>query len=290
MGQRTCSTWSERNLPWWPPFAAIVAGVLLLTLSAGWQASPSAAEPARPAEIEGLIKQLGSVRYEEREAASKALEEIGVPALDALLKAAADDQDAEVRKRAGEVAQRVELRMRAEVLAGVRKHGGRLTAWSGRHHLGPGLEIDLSGTLFADQDLATLRWLKDARILDLSGTRVTDAGLPHLRPLRELRQLGLRGTGVTDAGLAHLAGMDTLEDLDLSHTRVTDAAFAHLRGFPRLWSLNLRGTRVKGEGLAGLEELSCLDVADTPFTDAGLTRLKGRQNLVVRHFRVAGSL
>jgi hypothetical protein len=50
-------------------------------------------------EVERLIKQLGSDRFRQREAATKRLEEIGEPALDALYKAA-DSADAEVRRRA----------------------------------------------------------------------------------------------------------------------------------------------------------------------------------------------
>ena len=62
MGQRTCSTWSGRDLPWWPPFAAAVLAGVLLTRSAVWQPSLFAAETARPssAEVKRLVEQLGS--------------------------------------------------------------------------------------------------------------------------------------------------------------------------------------------------------------------------------------
>src|SRR5262245_6531410 len=57
--------------------------------------------PAKsPADIERLIKQLGSDDFNEREAASKALETVGDPALEALRKAAAGNPDAEIRHRA----------------------------------------------------------------------------------------------------------------------------------------------------------------------------------------------
>jgi len=56
--------------------------------------------PANPAEISRLIRQLGSNEFDEREAAGKALAAIGRPALDALLKAVAEGDDAEIHKRA----------------------------------------------------------------------------------------------------------------------------------------------------------------------------------------------
>ncbi len=81
----------------------IVAGVLLLTQLAVWQTSPFAAEPAStsPAQVERLVEQLGSQQFEEGEAASRALEKIGYPALDALKKAA-QSEDRETRRRATE--------------------------------------------------------------------------------------------------------------------------------------------------------------------------------------------
>jgi hypothetical protein len=51
------------------------------------------------AEIDKLVKQLGSPRFAEREAAMKRLEAIGAPAAEALRKAAAGP-DAEIRRRA----------------------------------------------------------------------------------------------------------------------------------------------------------------------------------------------
>jgi hypothetical protein len=54
----------------------------------------------QPLEIEKLIQQLGSPRFAEREAATKRLEAIGEPAVDALRKAVASNPDAEIRRRA----------------------------------------------------------------------------------------------------------------------------------------------------------------------------------------------
>jgi hypothetical protein len=72
-------------------------------------------QPPSP-DIDGLIKQLGSRKFCEREAASKALEKVGKPALERLRRAAKDDPDAEVRRRAGALVERAEQRL-APVLA-----------------------------------------------------------------------------------------------------------------------------------------------------------------------------
>jgi RNA polymerase sigma factor (sigma-70 family) len=64
-------------------------------------ATPPAAPPAVDAkQIEQLIQQLGSEKYREREAASRALEALGEPAYEALRQAADSSDDVEIRKRA----------------------------------------------------------------------------------------------------------------------------------------------------------------------------------------------
>jgi WD40 repeat protein len=55
------------------------------------------------AEIDRLIRQLGSDKFTEREGAGRALQAIGLPALDALLNAAAKSDDAEIRRRASQL-------------------------------------------------------------------------------------------------------------------------------------------------------------------------------------------
>jgi hypothetical protein len=68
-----------------------------------------AAEPADTAKIAKLVEQLGSDTFSDRQKASEALDNIGEPALNALLKAA-ESTDAEVRKRAQELVERIEKR------------------------------------------------------------------------------------------------------------------------------------------------------------------------------------
>ncbi len=73
------------------------------------------AEPVQPqqeatdrTQIERMIQQLGSVDFNEREAASRQLEKIGPPAMEALRAAATGSKDAEVRRRAADVAAAIE--------------------------------------------------------------------------------------------------------------------------------------------------------------------------------------
>jgi formylglycine-generating enzyme len=66
--------------------------------------------------IDRLIRQLGSENFEEREAAGKALEAIGTPALEALRKAASSSSDAEVRRRARQLVEEVLRRSRPAAL------------------------------------------------------------------------------------------------------------------------------------------------------------------------------
>jgi hypothetical protein len=217
-------------------------------------AYPAGGEPPRPtpAEIGRLIRQLGSESFQEREAASRALELIGEPALGALAKAA-DNADAEIRGRAARLVEVLRPRLAARAWAAVTGLGGEVLDaedGSGRRSVA----VDLSGTRADDVDIDHLKWLASPDSLDLSGTRVTDAGLPGVGVLTNLRTLSLTGTAVTDAGLVHL------------------------RGLRRLRVLGLVGTKVRGRGLAhlqGLGDLRCLVLSSTPVTDAGLAPLGG---------------
>ena len=75
--------------------------LFLSTVVGGEDAKTDAA--GKTAEIERLIKQLGDDDFYEREAASKALEDIGGPALEALVNATTTSDDAEVCLRADHI-------------------------------------------------------------------------------------------------------------------------------------------------------------------------------------------
>src|ERR671931_2307711 len=81
-----------------------------------------AADKTDAARITKLVEQLGSGDFEEREKASKELDDIGAPALEALRKAAASE-DAEVRHRAQDLVRKIERRIAsARILAPSRVH------------------------------------------------------------------------------------------------------------------------------------------------------------------------
>ncbi|HMC64061.1 MAG TPA: HEAT repeat domain-containing protein, partial [Gemmataceae bacterium] len=92
----------SQRLPQWLLLAAAV-GIL------GAALDRACAEDKAPAKekIDKLIRQLGSPKFSEREAASKALEEIGELALDTLREAAAKNKDIEIRRRAQELAGKI---------------------------------------------------------------------------------------------------------------------------------------------------------------------------------------
>lgn len=84
--------------------AAWIACCLALLAPANEPEEPAAAE-----RIALLIKQLGADKFQEREEATKALDAIGLSALDAL-RAAEKSTDAEVRRRAGDLVAVIESR------------------------------------------------------------------------------------------------------------------------------------------------------------------------------------
>jgi hypothetical protein len=71
-------------------------------------------------DISGLVNQLGSERYAEREAAARALAAVGAPALEALRKAARH-REAEVRRRAERLLRQIETRLEMQALLAPRR-------------------------------------------------------------------------------------------------------------------------------------------------------------------------
>lgn len=82
--------------------------ILLVLALPAWSEPPAA-------EVQRLIRQLGSNSFAEREAASKALDAIGEPALEALRKASQTSDEVEVRRRAKQVVESVEARLYREL-------------------------------------------------------------------------------------------------------------------------------------------------------------------------------
>jgi uncharacterized protein (TIGR03067 family) len=87
---------------------SFLAGCAALALTGSLRAD----QPTKSQATDRLIGQLGSRKFREREAASKALAKVGEPALDALRTAAKDDADPEVRRRAAQLVNRLDFRQR----------------------------------------------------------------------------------------------------------------------------------------------------------------------------------
>jgi hypothetical protein len=73
------------------------------------------------ARIDQLITQLGSEFYAEREAATKALNRAGAPALEPLQRACEASEDAEIRRRAERLIKAIEPRVRKERALAIRR-------------------------------------------------------------------------------------------------------------------------------------------------------------------------
>jgi uncharacterized protein (TIGR03067 family) len=117
-------------------FTCVVANVLFAT---GASALAAGTEPETAADrIARLIQQLGSDAFVKREAASKELEAIGAPALDALRKATSHG-DPEIRQRARRILQVITGRIRA---ATAKKE---LAAWQGEWAGAEGQKMTIKG-------------------------------------------------------------------------------------------------------------------------------------------------
>jgi hypothetical protein len=88
----------------WLLAGVIVAAVLFLPAGLrGDDTARPASEAADRDRIDRLIRQLGSDEFSQRDGASRQLEKIGPPAVEALRAAAASNKDAEVRRRAADI-------------------------------------------------------------------------------------------------------------------------------------------------------------------------------------------
>jgi hypothetical protein len=236
---------------------------LSLLAAAALRAGPETAEAER------LVRQLGSDDFAEREAATKALLRLGQAAFPAL-RNARHSQDVEVRRRAEELWDRLDIPYNL-----VRRLGG----WCELDETAPEkplLRVRLSFTAVKDADLAGLRQCDRLISLELAGTRVSPAGLAHIEHLRSLRTITLPSP-MTDEGLEHIKGLTELVELALVGPGVTDKGIACLKEMRKMRCLSLVKTAVTDDGLrhlAGMKDLEALILVDTKVTVKGLAHLK----------------
>ncbi len=271
---------------------------------------PPSKQPVDAAKIERFIRQLGSESFEEREAASKALDAIGEPALPALRKVR-ENTDLEVRRRVTALLKSIERKrvdVRAKGAAVIERFGGHFATEDGAPD-GQTKWVNFFGFTGAGDDAAAwLPYFDDARHLILQDIQIsddglayvetfyrveemtlrgnktmTDAGLKHIGKLVTLRKLYFSETRLTGAGLIHLKNLRKLVWLQLSDSPITDEGLKHLKAFKKLERLNLRGTQITDRGIDHVKEIETLedlDLSRTQITDAGLAKLKSLKKLL----------
>lgn len=143
--------------------------------------------------------------------------------------------------------------------------------------------INVKGTLFGDEGLASLNGLPHLSSLRLEKTLITDLGLRKVESLPELRELYLDETQVgqigpilEDFGFARLPGFPNLQILSLAGTRVRDDCLAELPKCQALQSINLSGVALTPEGCRSLAQcpaLKSLILSSESITGAHLAEL-----------------
>src|SRR5487761_948560 len=82
------------------------------------------------------------------------------------------------------------------------------------------IQLNLSGTGLADDDVEALTTFSYLMQVSLDRTKLTDAGVPTLAKIPGLGELSLRNAHITDASIPMLESM-SLRFLDLRGTKVT---------------------------------------------------------------------
>jgi hypothetical protein len=80
---------------------------------------------------------------------------------------------------------------------------------------GGGYNVDLSGVLIEDADLAYLKDVPGLREVDLRGTRISDDGLKHLHGIETMTIVKIERTTVSPQGAEQL--QQALPDLDVRY-------------------------------------------------------------------------
>jgi hypothetical protein len=209
--------------------------VLLFTLSLSCESRCD--EPARPAkadadaaQIRRLIQQLGSDDFEEREAASRQLKKIGPPAVEALRAAAKDSKEAEVRRRATEVAEAIEASL-DQLLTDYRSYGFplppkdavlvRYQSGGGNLQLGKVQPKEYSLAFLIKRGSATEPWIL------MQGTSEWETEWdPHAEEVKPdpevVKDLDVRGYRLKFAIQCHSRGWDKLAEYLLEPYRKDD--------------------------------------------------------------------
>jgi Leucine-rich repeat (LRR) protein len=115
------------------------------------------------------------------------------------------------------------------------------------------LDLDLSATQANDDDLGTLKTLKQLRRLNLDSTTLRGSALTHLTALTELSELHLGCSSLTDLSAAQfgeLKALKRLERLSLAGSNIGNVTAKQLHELVWLKELDLSGTKVSNAAVA----------------------------------------
>ncbi len=270
---------------------------LTLTTAAALIADPpkKGVKEAPPSErlVAEWVEQLADRSFRVRGQAQRSLIGAGPYAMAAVREAAETSKDAEVKRRASEIAKEIEdqaAKRFKEFGADVqhRDDGTVCTVYFRGNKIKP-----------TESDLIQLLALPSLERLALSESKLTDEGLKYVGRLTRLTFLDLSHTSITDAGLVYLKGLDRLEYLNLGPSGVKGSGVVHLKTLVHLKSVGFWRCRIDDEGLkvavSGLKDLKNLSViwlAATDITDEGLAHLAALKSLTeisMDETRVTGS-
>ena len=127
-----------------------------------------------------------------------------------------------------------------------------------------------------DQDLETLKPLRELVLLQLTGGQITDRGLAHLRDLTDLQDVRIEDQSITGAGLVNLQNLPELTTLSLAENPISDSGARIIGGIGYLTGLNLADTHVTDDGLQYLGNMTSLEqlaIVGCPVTEEGVRQL-----------------
>jgi Leucine-rich repeat (LRR) protein len=160
-----------------------------------------------------------------------------------------------------------------------------------RNAAGQIVEIDLTLTWTAEEDLARIAVLTELRKITLAHVKISDLGLGQLRPLKNVIYLNcFYCEYITDGGIAYLKDWQNLEYLNVRGSEVTSRVFEHLGKMKKLKVLDVGFSRVNDDGfdaLSSLEQLEELHIGGDKMSGLALPLLRLLPGL--KHLDVNGS-
>jgi len=269
-------------------FTAIL--VLSLTAASAVAAEPAASAP--PRQIAQWIRQLNAERFVDREVATERLIAAGAASVGPTLAAVAENNlevttravyvlqelalcpDDEASAAAHAALEKIAEPRLTSAARRARTTLDRLDAIHQERALG---ELKRLGAVVSDrqadlgfgliegyviefsegwqgqlQDLARLRWLRDAGEVILQGPQVTDEWLPYVAAMTGLPVLTVKRAHVSDEGLKHLLALKELTVLTLMYVPLTDRAVDQLQGLLGVSKLRIYGARLSDAAVTRL--------------------------------------